>query len=70
MKFEELEIEPKIIQVLNQLGYDEMLPIQEKVIPVMESIVLCNHELEVERPLRMAYPSLNRYRKMKENHRL
>ena len=37
MKFEELEIEPKIIQVLNQLGYDEMLPIQEKVIPVMES---------------------------------
>lgn len=37
MKFEELEIEPKIIQVLNKLGYDEMLPIQEKVIPVMES---------------------------------
>ncbi len=35
MKFNEIKIDQKIEQALNQLGYEEMMPIQSKVIPLL-----------------------------------
>ncbi len=35
MKFNEIKMDQKIEQALNQLGYEEMMPIQSKVIPLM-----------------------------------
>ena len=35
MKFNEIKIDSKIEQALNQLAYEEMMPIQSKVIPIM-----------------------------------
>lgn len=35
MKFNEIKMDQKIEQALNQLGYEEMMPIQSKVIPIM-----------------------------------
>ena len=35
MKFNEIKIDQKIEHALNQLGYEEMMPIQSKVIPIL-----------------------------------